>query len=132
LVQKEVATRLAAGAGSSDYSAFSVFVQYHAAVDIVMPVSRRVFYPAPDVDSAVIRLTPRAQPPVQVADEDLLFKIVRAAFGQRRKSLLNALSGDPTLGWDRAQASAALQNADIDPGRRGETLSIEEFARIAR
>ena len=131
LVQKEVATRIAAPAGSPDYGAFSVFVQYHAEVDIVMTVSRRVFYPAPDVDSAVIRLKPRTQPPVEVADEALFSKVVRAAFGQRRKALVNALSGDPTLAWERSKAAAAVDAAGIDPGRRGETLSMEEFARIA-
>lgn len=131
LVQKEVAARIAAGAATPDYGAFSVFVQYHAEVEIVMNVSRRVFYPAPDVDSAVIRLTPRRSPPVDVRDEALLFKVVRAAFGQRRKALVNALSGDPSLGWERAKAAAAVETAGIDPGRRGETLSIAEFARIA-
>jgi len=131
LVQKEVATRIAAPAGSPDYGAFSVFVQYHAEVDIVMTVSRRVFYPAPDVDSAVIRLKPRTQPPVEVADEALFFKVVRAAFGQRRKALVNALSGDPTLAWERSKAAAAVDAAGIDPGRRGETLSMAEFAGIA-
>ena len=131
LVQKEVATRIAAPAASPDYGAFSVFVQYHAEVDIVMTVSRRVFYPAPDVDSAVIRLKPRRQPPVEVADEALFSRVVRAAFGQRRKALVNALSGDPTLGWERSKAAAAVDAAGIDPGRRGETLSMEEFARIA-
>jgi len=131
LVQKEVATRIAAPPGSPDYGAFSVFVQYHAEVDIVMTVSRRVFYPAPDVDSAVIRLKPRTKPPVDVADEALFSRVVRAAFGQRRKSLVNALSGDPTLGWERSKAAAAVDAAGIDPGRRGETLSMEEFARIA-
>jgi len=131
LVQKEVAVRLAAGAGSPDYGAFSVFVQYHASVEIVGIVGRKVFYPPPDVDSAIIRLTPRETPPVDVRDKQMLFAVVRASFGQRRKSLLNALSGDPSLGWDRETAANALTIADIDPGRRGETLSMEEFARIA-
>lgn len=131
LVQKEVAQRIAAAAGTPDYSAFSVYVQFHAEVEIVSTVSRRVFYPAPDVDSAVIRLIPRAEPLVTVSDEALFFKVVRASFGQRRKSLVNALSGDPALGWDRSKASSALAAAGIDAGRRGETLSMEEFARLS-
>ena len=131
LVQKEVAARLAAKAGTPDYGALSVFAQFHALVETVGIVSRRVFYPPPDVDSAIVRLTPYASPPVAVSDETLFFAIVRAAFGQRRKALLNALSGDPALGWTREQASAALAAAAIDPGRRGETLTLAEFARLA-
>jgi 16S rRNA (adenine1518-N6/adenine1519-N6)-dimethyltransferase len=131
LVQKEVASRIAATADTGDYGAFSVFVQYHAAVDIVATVGRRVFYPPPDVDSAIIRLIPHARPLVDVRDEKLFFAIVRAAFGQRRKVLVNALQGDPALGWDRAEAAQALDAAGIDPSRRGETLTIAEFAAIA-
>ncbi len=132
LVQKEVAARLGAKPGTPDYSSLGVFSQFHAQVETVGIVSRRVFFPPPDVDSAIVRLTPHAAPPVAVPDEARLFAVVRAAFGQRRKALLNALSGDPALGWDREQAAAALAAAAIDPGRRGETLSLEEFARLAR
>ena len=131
LVQKEVAARLGARPGTPDYGSLSVFAQYHAIVETVGIVPRRVFFPAPDVDSAIVRLTPHAQPPVAVSDETLFFAGVRAAFGQRRKALLNALSGDPALGWTRERASDALAAAGIDPGRRGETLSLEEFARLA-
>ncbi len=131
LVQKEVAARLSAKAGTADYGALSVFAQFHAQVETVGIVSRRVFYPPPDVDSAIVRLTPYAALPVAVSDEALFFAVVRAAFGQRRKALLNALSGDPALGWTREQASAALDAAGIDPGRRGETLTQAEFARLA-
>ena len=132
LVQKEVAARLGAKPGTPDYSSLGVFSQYHAQVETVGIVSRRVFFPPPDVDSAIVRLTPHAAPPVAVADEALFFAVVRAAFGQRRKALLNALSGDPALGWDRERAAAALAAAGLDPGRRGETLSLEEFARLAQ
>ena len=132
LVQKEVAARLGARPGTPDYGSLSVFTQFHAEVETVGLVSRRVFFPPPDVDSAIVRLTPHAAPPVTVADETLFFAVVRAAFGQRRKALLNALSGDPALGWSREQASAALSLAEIDPGRRGETLSLGEFARLAQ
>ena len=131
LVQKEVAQRLAAAPGTPDYGSLSVFVQYHAAVEAVGIVSRRVFLPAPDVDSAIVRLTPHTAPPVLVADEARFFAVVRAAFGQRRKSLLNALSGDPALGWSREQAAAALTRAEIDPLWRGESLGLEEFGRLA-
>ena len=131
LVQKEVAQRLAAAPATSDYGALSVFAQFHAKVEIVGIVSRRVFLPAPDVDSAIVRLTPYSVPPVSVTDETQFFKVVRAAFGQRRKALTGALSGDPTLGWSRERAVEALEASGIDPGRRGETLSLEEFARLA-
>jgi 16S rRNA (adenine1518-N6/adenine1519-N6)-dimethyltransferase len=132
LVQKEVAVRMAAKAATPDYGSLSVFIQYHAKVEIIGMVSRRVFFPPPDVDSAIVRLTPHDTPPVSVPSEAKLFAVVRAAFGQRRKALLNALSGDPALGWNREQASAALAAAGIDGRRRGETLTLEEFAHLAR
>lgn len=132
LVQKEVAARLGSKPGTPDYSALGVFTQFHAQVETVGIVSRRVFFPPPDVDSAIVRLTPHATPPVAVPDESLFFAVVRAAFGQRRKALLNALGGDPALGWSREQAAAALAAAGLDPGRRGETLNLEEFARLAQ
>jgi len=132
LVQKEVAARLGAKPGTPDFSALAVFSQFHAQVETVGIVSRRVFFPPPDVDSAIVRLTPHAAPPVAVPNETLFFAVVRAAFGQRRKALLNALSGDPALGWSRDQAADALAAAGIDAGRRGETLSLEEFARLAQ
>ena len=132
LVQKEVAARLGAKAGTPDYGSLSVFVQYHAKVETIGIVSRRVFFPPPDVDSAIVRLTPHETPPVAVDSEARLFAVVRAAFGQRRKALLNALSGDPALGWSREQAAEALMAAQIDGGRRGETLTLAEFARLSQ
>lgn len=132
LVQKEVAQRLSAPPGSPDYGALSVFAQFHARVETVGIVSRRVFLPAPDVDSAIVRLTPHLLSPVDVADEAQFFAVVRAAFGQRRKALPNALSGNPALGWTRERAGDALASAGIDPQRRGETLSLAEFAALAR
>lgn len=131
LVQREVAQRLAAAPATPDYGALSVFAQFHSRVEIVGIVSRRVFLPAPDVDSAIVRLTPYVTAPVAVPDETLFFAVVRAAFGQRRKALRGALSGDPSLSWSREQASAALEASGIDPQRRGETLSLAEFARLA-
>lgn len=131
LVQKEVAHRLAAAPATSDYGALTVFAQFHAKVETIGIVSRRVFLPAPDVDSAIVRLTPHPAPPVPVLDEAQFFAVVRAAFGQRRKALPNALSGDPALGWTREKAAASLAAAGIDPQRRGETLSLSEFAALA-
>ena len=131
LVQKEVAQRLAAAPATPDYGALSVFAQFHAHVETVGIVSRRVFLPAPDVDSAIVRLTSYPTPPVSVSDESHFFALVRAAFGQRRKALPGALSGDPALGWTRERAQTALAAAHIDPQRRGETLSLAEFAALA-
>jgi 16S rRNA (adenine1518-N6/adenine1519-N6)-dimethyltransferase len=131
MVQAEVADRLIAAAGSDAYGSLSVFVQYHCRVEVVAKVKRTVFLPPPEVDSSVVRLDMREAPPVDTADEATFFRVVRAAFGQRRKTLLKALSGSPDLCWTRERAAAVLSAAQIDPTRRGETLSIEEFARIA-
>ena len=131
MVQREVAQRLAAPPGSDDYGALSVFVQFHCDIKTVVRVSKNVFYPIPDVDSEVIELTVVDKPRVDVRDECLFFKITRAAFGKRRKTLLNALSSSDDLGWTKDQARAVLESAGIDPERRGETLSLIEFARIS-
>lgn len=132
MVQDEVADRMTAAPGSGEYGSLSVFVQYHCDVKVAAHVKRTVFYPAPEVDSAVVRLDIREKPAVDVPDEELFFRIVRASFGQRRKTLLRSLSGSPDLGWSRETAGAALEKAGIDPIRRGETLSLEEFASLAR
>lgn len=131
LVQKEVAFRLAAPPASEHYGSLSVLVQYHSEAEVVSTVSRRVFLPMPKVDSAIVRLSVRSQPPVAVRNERLFFSVVRAAFGQRRKTLLNALSTLPALGQDKAVVGQVLGRAGIDPSRRGETLSLDEFAAIA-
>lgn len=129
MVQREVAQRLIARPGSSEYGALTVFVQYHAQVRVVANVSRHSFLPPPNVDSAVVCLEPRPQPPLPVADEGRLFAIVHAAFGARRKTLLNSLSGG--LGCPREAVIEALGRAGIDPMRRGETLSVEEFIALS-
>ncbi len=131
MVQREVAARLMAPPGGGDYGSFSVFVQYHCTVQSVTRVSRNCFYPPPDVDSEVIRLTVRENNPVEVLDEKLYFEIVRSAFGKRRKTMLNSLAGSTTLFWDKARAQRVIDRAGIDPNRRAETLSLEEFARLA-
>lgn len=129
MVQVEVAERLAASPGSKVYGALSLAVQYFTKPEILFRVPRTVFYPKPGVDSAVVRLSVRSEPAVVVRDENALFKIIRSAFGKRRKTLLNSLTGS-TLGIDRETCLRALKNSGIDPGRRGETLSLEEFASL--
>lgn len=131
MVQREVAQRLQAAHGSSDYGALSVFVQYHCEIQSVMKVSRNVFYPIPDVDSELIKLTIREMPAVTVNNEDLFFSIVKAAFGKRRKTLFNALGSSDELKWDKDRARIVIESAGIDGNRRGETLSLEEFANLA-
>ncbi|MDX1932061.1 MAG: 16S rRNA (adenine(1518)-N(6)/adenine(1519)-N(6))-dimethyltransferase RsmA [Capsulimonadales bacterium] len=132
MVQREVADRLRAKPGSDDYGALSVFVQFHAAVSVAGIVPRRAFFPPPKVDSAVIHLVPYATPPVETPDPDLFLLISRAAFGQRRKTLQNALTNAGTLPFDRERILAALAASGVDGQRRGETLSLEEFAAISR
>lgn len=129
MVQKEVADRMVSPPGSKDYGALSVAVQYYTEPRIVTRVSRGAFLPSPEVDSAVVAMQIRDSPPVQ-APKRSFFKVVKAAFGQRRKTLGNALAAG--LGLERAPVQAALEGIGIDPGRRGETLSLEEFAAIAR
>lgn len=130
MVQKEVALRMMAKPGTKDYGALSIGVQFRCLPTLVAQVPKTVFYPQPEVESAVIRLEKRAVPPVKVADQGLMFELVRAAFGQRRKTFLNALRGS---GMDKTKEEweEFLRDCDIDPVRRGETLSIEEFARLA-
>lgn len=128
-VQREVAERMVAGPGGKDYGALSIAVQYRAEAEIVLQVPRRAFWPVPAVDSAVVALQLRPQPAV-AAPEAQFFRVVRAAFGQRRKTLGNALAGGMGIGKERAAALCAA--AGIDPRRRGETLSLEEFAALAR
>lgn len=129
MMQKEVADRLQASPGGKEYGSLSVVVQYYTLPEIVTKVPRTVFYPAPDVDSAVIKLTRRPAPPVKLHSEENFFKVVRAAFGQRRKTLLNSLTGS---GLDSKETwLELLSQTGIDPARRGETLSLEEFATLA-
>ncbi|HIQ99630.1 MAG TPA: 16S rRNA (adenine(1518)-N(6)/adenine(1519)-N(6))-dimethyltransferase RsmA [Candidatus Scybalocola faecavium] len=128
MVQKEVAKRMEAGPGSKDYGALSVAVQYYAKPYIVANVPRNCFMPRPNVDSAVIRLTCHEKPPVETPDEHLMFRIVRAAFNQRRKTLVNALNNSPELSVDKEQIQAALAAMGLSPTVRGEALTLEQFA----
>ena len=131
MVQKEVAERMQVGPGTKDYGALSLAVQYYAKPEIVANVPPNCFIPRPNVGSAVIRLIRYEEPPVQVADETRLFALIRAAFNQRRKTLVNALSNAPELGITKEQASEALERLALSDTIRGEALTLEQFALLA-
>ncbi|WP_058300447.1 16S rRNA (adenine(1518)-N(6)/adenine(1519)-N(6))-dimethyltransferase RsmA [Gorillibacterium timonense] len=131
MIQKEVAERMAAAPGSKDYGSLSVAVQYYCVPELVTIVPHTVFIPQPQVDSAVIRLALRAQPPVEVEDEKFFFEVVQAAFAQRRKTLGNNMLARFFGKEGRDEMNRLLEELAIDPGRRGETLSIAEFAKLA-
>ena len=128
MVQKEVAERMTAKPGSRIYGALSVAVQYYTEPQIVLDVPPRSFIPAPEVMSVVVSCRVRKEPAVAVQDEKLFFRVVKAAFGQRRKTLMNALKGG---GFSKEAVRDALEQSGIDPTRRGETLTLEEFGRLA-
>jgi 16S rRNA (adenine1518-N6/adenine1519-N6)-dimethyltransferase len=130
LVQKEYAARLAAAPGTEDYGSLTVFARYYLRLEPLFHVPPGAFWPKPLVDSTLVRLRFRAEPPVEVPDEERLFTIVRASFSQRRKTLANALQ--ELYGGDKQRVERLLRAAHIAGGRRGETLDLEEFARIAR
>lgn len=129
MMQKEVADRIKAKPGGKIYGAISVAVQYYCTVEQVASVPKEVFIPRPKVDSAVLKLCIREKRPVELIDERIFFACIKAGFGQRRKTLLNSLTG--VSGLSRDDMKSVLGQADIDPVRRAETLSIEEFAAIA-
>lgn len=129
MVQKEVAERLSAKEGTKDYGAITVLCKYFANPKIVTNVPASLFVPPPKVDSAVLKLEILDKPSVEVSDEKLFFRVVKAAFSQRRKTLLNCLCANFPI--NKADMTTLLESVDIDPRRRGETLSLEEFARIA-
>lgn len=126
MVQKEVAERMNAQPGGKDFGALSVAVQFYCDTEIVAKVPRHLFVPQPNVDSIVIALRVRPERKYRVDSEDLFFKVVKAAFGQRRKTLLNSIASMGNLSKDMVKE--ALEEAGIDPKRRGETLSLDEFA----
>lgn len=129
MVQREVAERMTAPPGGKDYGALSVAVQYYTEPEIILDVPPRCFLPAPAVDSVVIACTVRKEPPVTVGDEKLFFRVMRSSFGQRRKTLANALRA---AGFPREELEKAMETAGIDGTRRGETLSLAEFAALSR
>lgn len=132
MVQKEVAQRMQEGPGSKAYGALSLAVQYYSRPEIVLHVSKNCFLPKPDVDSAVVRLSvyPPEERPVQVQDPDLLFRLIRAAFNQRRKTLLNALANDPAVRMPKEKTEKALEKIGKPASVRGEALSLSDFAAL--
>ncbi|MFD2370146.1 16S rRNA (adenine(1518)-N(6)/adenine(1519)-N(6))-dimethyltransferase RsmA [Brevibacillus sp. GCM10020057] len=131
MIQKEVADRIAAKPGTKDYGSLSVAAQFYAETEVAMIVPASVFIPRPNVDSAVIRLKVRDRPPVEVDDRDVFFRVVRGSFAQRRKTLLNNLMNSLFRKEQKEAVIQMLADIQIDPTRRGETLTIAEFARLA-
>lgn len=128
MVQKEVALRMVAKPGTKDYGALSVAVQYYTKSDIVLDVPPKSFLPAPAVTSSVIRCVLRDKPPVDVVDEKLFFRVVKAGFAQRRKTFANTMK---TTGLSKDRIEELLVKANIDGQRRGETFTLQEFADVA-
>ena len=131
MVQKEVADRMQVGPGSKDYGALSLAVQYYASPYIVANVPPNCFIPRPNVGSAVIRLTRYQEPPVQVKDPKLMFKLIRASFNQRRKTLENGLNNSPEISFSKEEITKAIESLGVSPSVRGEALSLEQFAQLA-
>lgn len=131
MVQKEVADRMQEGPGSKEYGALSLAVQYYAKPEIVANVPPNCFMPRPKVGSAVIRLTRHEQVPVEVEDEKLMFQIIRASFNQRRKTLANGLSNSPEIHLDKELIQQSIEELGVPVNVRGETLSLEQFARLS-
>ena len=131
MVQKEVADRMQAGPGTKDYGALSLAVQYYAEPYVVANVPPNCFMPRPNVGSAVIRLTLHENPPTTVKDESLMFRIIRASFNQRRKTLLNGLNNSPEIAATKEQIQTAFEKLGFPANVRGETLTLKEFAALA-
>ena len=128
MVQKEVALRMCAEAGSGDYGAFTPYIAFNTDARILFDVGRECFMPSPKVDSAVVSMEVLKTPPVSVSDEKLMFSVIKAAFGQRRKTLLNCLS---SLGMPKDEVRDILNSCGISPSIRGERLDISDFAAIS-
>ena len=131
MVQKEVADRMQVGPGTKDYEALSLAVQYYAEPYIVANVPPNCFMPRPSVGSAVIRLTRHQEMPVQVKDEKLMFRLIRASFNQRRKTLANGLKNSPELQFSKEEIETAIEKLGKGASVRGEALTLEEFAKLA-
>ncbi len=131
MIQKEVADRMAAEPGTKNYGSLSIAVQYYAVAKSEVKVPKTVFVPQPNVDSSVISLMLRDEPPVEVEDEEFFFEVVRASFAQRRKTLLNNLQNNLLSKDQKAEIEQVFQEVDIDGKRRGETLTIAEFAKLS-
>lgn len=131
MVQKEVADRMQTGPGSKDYGALSLAVQYYAEPEIVANVPPNCFIPRPGVGSAVIRLTRHKEPPVEVDDPKLMFKLIRASFNQRRKTLQNGLNNSPELPFAKDEIADAIESLGVTPQIRGEALTLKQFADLS-
>lgn len=131
MVQKEVADRMQVGPGTKDYGALSLAVQYYAKPQIVANVPPNCFMPRPNVGSAVIRLTRHPEAPVEVADEKLMFRIIRASFNQRRKTLVNGLTNAPDIPLSKEEIQASLAELGVESNIRGEVLTLEQFAQLS-
>ncbi len=131
MVQKEVADRMQVGPGTKDYGALSLAVQYYAKPYIVANVPANCFMPRPKVGSAVIRLTTHTEKPVQVREEALMFKLIRASFNQRRKTLQNSLNNSAELNFNKEEIAQAIEKIGYAPTVRGEVLKLQDFAQLA-
>lgn len=131
MVQKEVAERMQVGPGSKDYGALSLAVQYYADAYIVANVQPNCFIPRPGVGSAVIRLTRHKEPPVEVDDPKLMFKLIRASFNKRRKTLQNGLNNSPELPFAKDEIADAIESLGVTPQIRGEALTLKQFADLS-
>ena len=132
MMQKEVADRITAKPSTKAYGSLSIAIQYYMKAEVAMTVPKTVFMPQPNVDSAVIKLTRYEKPPVNVIDEDFFFKVSRGSFVQRRKTIINNLQSSLPNGKEKKDLIVqCLEKVNVDPIRRGETLSIEEFGRLA-
>ena len=130
LVQREYADRLAAAAGTPEYGSLTLFARYHALLEPLMEIRAGAFWPRPEVDSMLVRFHFRERPPVETPDEALLFRIIRGSFQMRRKQLGNSI--EAALGQPPEKIARLFRGAGIDPRRRGETLTLDEFAKLAR
>ncbi|MYL51600.1 16S rRNA (adenine(1518)-N(6)/adenine(1519)-N(6))-dimethyltransferase RsmA [Halobacillus litoralis] len=131
MIQKEVADRMAAEPNTKSYGSLSIAVQYYTEASVVLNVPKTVFMPQPNVDSSVLHLEMREKPPVDVEDEEFFFDVVKATFGQRRKTLMNNLARHFKGEMDKEELRSRLEKVNIDPSRRGESLSMQEFADLA-
>lgn len=131
MVQKEVADRMQVGPGSKDYGALSLAVQYYADPYIVANVPPNCFMPRPNVGSAVIRLTRHKEPPIKTEDSGLMFRLIRASFNQRRKTLQNGLNNSPEIPFTKEQIMEAVESLGLGPSIRGEALTLEQFASLS-
>lgn len=130
MIQKEVADRMQVGPGTKDYGALSLAVQYYSKPEVIAYVSPECFIPNPNVGSAVIRLTRYENSPVEVCDDKMMFRIIRASFNQRRKTLSNAIGNASEIGYNREEVQKALTTLGLDVNIRGEKLTLAEFAKL--